>query len=51
MAAVAMPSRSRANPKKPRLCAEQRRRDVVEAAIVEFAENSYHGTRTADTCP
>lgn len=34
--------------KKPRLSADQRRRDVVEAAIVEFAENGYHGTRTAD---
>ena len=42
------PARSRANPKKPRLSAEERRRDVVEAAIVEFAENGYHGTRTAD---
>ena len=22
-----------------------------DGTIVEFAENSYHGTRTADTCP
>ena len=51
MAAMATPSRSRANPKKPRLSAEERRRDVVETSIVEFAENGYHGTRTADTCP
>lgn len=34
--------------KKPRLSADQRRRDVLDAAIVEFAENGYHGTRTAD---
>jgi AcrR family transcriptional regulator len=32
----------------PRLSAEERRADLLEAAVVEFAENGYHGTRTAD---
>jgi len=31
-----------------RLSAEERRADLLEAAVVEFAENGYHGTRTAD---
>jgi AcrR family transcriptional regulator len=31
-----------------RLTAEQRRAELLEAAVVEFAENGYHGTRTAD---
>ncbi len=31
-----------------RLSAEQRRAELLEAAVVEFAENGYHGTRTAD---
>jgi len=31
-----------------RLTAEERRADLLEAAVVEFAENGYHGTRTAD---
>ena len=32
----------------PRLSAEERRADLLEAAVVEFAESGYHGTRTAD---
>jgi AcrR family transcriptional regulator len=37
-------------PRRPsrRLSAEQRRVQLLEAAVVEFAENGYHGTRTAD---
>jgi AcrR family transcriptional regulator len=31
-----------------RLNAGQRRAELLEAAVVEFAENGYHGTRTAD---
>src|SRR5277367_438972 len=31
-----------------RLSAEDRRADLLEAAVIEFAENGYHGTRTAD---
>jgi AcrR family transcriptional regulator len=31
-----------------RLSAQQRRADLLEAAVVEFAESGYHGTRTAD---
>jgi AcrR family transcriptional regulator len=31
-----------------RLSAEQRRAQLLEAAVVEFAESGYHGTRTAD---
>src|SRR6202046_5452960 len=31
-----------------RLSAEERRADLLEAAVIEFAENGYHGTRTAD---
>src|SRR6201987_3204271 len=31
-----------------RLSAEERRADLLEAAVVEFAESGYHGTRTAD---
>jgi AcrR family transcriptional regulator len=31
-----------------RLSADQRRVEVLEAAVVEFAEAGYHGTRTAD---
>lgn len=34
--------------KRPRLSAEERRRDLIEAAIVEFAENGYRAARTAD---
>jgi len=34
--------------KSHRLSAEQRRAQLLEAAVVEFAENGYHGTRTAD---
>src|ERR1700747_44791 len=28
--------------------AQQRRADLLEAAVIEFAESGYHGTRTAD---
>jgi AcrR family transcriptional regulator len=35
-------------PKRTRLSAEERRRDLIDAAIVEFAENGYHAARTAD---
>jgi AcrR family transcriptional regulator len=31
-----------------RLSATQRRADLLEAAVIEFAESGYHGTRTAD---
>src|ERR1700728_2868310 len=31
-----------------RLSAEERRADLLEAAVVEFAKSGYHGTRTAD---
>ncbi len=31
-----------------RLSADQRRAELLEAAVIEFAENGYHGTRTAD---
>src|SRR5208282_5849745 len=31
-----------------RLSASERRADLLGAAVIEFAENGYHGTRTAD---
>jgi AcrR family transcriptional regulator len=31
-----------------RLSAKERRADLLEAAVIEFAESGYHGTRTAD---
>ncbi|MGH3250937.1 MAG: TetR/AcrR family transcriptional regulator, partial [Trebonia sp.] len=31
-----------------RLSAHERRADLLEAAVVEFAETGFHGTRTAD---
>jgi AcrR family transcriptional regulator len=34
--------------KRTRLSARERRADLLEAAVVEFAETGYHGTRTAD---
>ena len=34
--------------KRTRLSARERRADLLEAAVVEFAESGYHGTRTAD---
>src|ERR1700758_532502 len=35
--------------KRPRrLSAQERRADLLEAAVIEFAESGYHGTRTAD---
>src|SRR5580693_9628021 len=41
-----------AGPGKPkrgrRLSAQERRADLLEAAVIEFAESGYHGTRTAD---
>jgi AcrR family transcriptional regulator len=41
------PGRPRRRPAR-RLTADQRRAELLEAAVVEFAENGYHGTRTAD---
>src|SRR5580704_8323388 len=32
-----------------RLSAQERRADLLEAAVIEFAESGYHGTRTADS--
>ncbi len=34
--------------KRRRLSADQRRQELLEAGVVEFAERGYHGTRTAD---
>jgi AcrR family transcriptional regulator len=34
--------------KRTRLTAAQRRADMLEAAVTEFAASGYHGTRTAD---
>src|ERR1700761_600812 len=34
--------------KRTRLTAAQRRADLLEAAVTEFAAGGYHGTRTAD---
>ncbi len=31
-----------------RLSAQERRAELLEAAVIEFAESGYHGTRTAD---
>src|SRR5271163_2920364 len=31
-----------------RLSAQQRRAELLEAAVIEFAENGYHAARTAD---
>ena len=31
-----------------RLSAQERRADLLEAAVIEFAESGFHGTRTAD---
>ncbi len=31
-----------------RLSARERRADLLDAAVIEFAESGYHGTRTAD---
>ena len=44
------PAQGPAQRKRParRLSAEERRADLLEAAVIEFAENGYHGTRTAD---
>ena len=30
------------------MSAQERRADLLEAAVIEFAESGYHGTRTAD---
>lgn len=46
--AAPRPARTGRRPGRQRLSAAERRADVLEAAIVEFAENGYHGTRTAD---
>ena len=43
------PQDTAAKPKRGRrLSARERRADLLEAAVVEFAESGYHGTRTAD---
>jgi AcrR family transcriptional regulator len=34
--------------KRTRLSAQERRADLLEAAVIEFAESGFHGTRTAD---
>lgn len=33
---------------RQRLSADERRADLLEAAVIEFATSGYHGTRTAD---
>src|ERR1700749_532828 len=39
-----------AKPKRTRrLSAQERRADLLEAAVIEFAESGYHGPRTADS--
>jgi AcrR family transcriptional regulator len=51
-AALAAESDPGGGPGKPkrgrRLSAQERRADLLEAAVIEFAESGYHGTRTAD---
>jgi len=44
------PRRARApqGQRRQRLSAAERRADLLEAAVVEFAANGYHATRTAD---
>jgi len=42
------PGDGETKPKRIRLSARERRADLLEAAVVEFAESGYHGTRTAD---
>ena len=43
------PGSGGATRKRPRrLSAQERRADLLEAAVIEFAESGYHGTRTAD---
>jgi AcrR family transcriptional regulator len=43
------PDNDGAKRKRPRrLSARERRADLLEAAVIEFAESGYHGTRTAD---
>ena len=42
------PQDGEAKRKRTRLSARERRAELLEAAIVEFAETGYHGTRTAD---
>jgi AcrR family transcriptional regulator len=48
VAGRAAPRRTRAGQGRPRLSAAERRADLLEAAVIEFAENGYHGSRTAD---
>lgn len=43
-----MPGRPPRRRPRQRLSAEQRRAELLAAAVVEFAENGYHATRTAD---
>jgi len=51
-AALAAEADAGGGPGKPkrgrRLSAQERRADLLEAAVIEFAESGYHGTRTAD---
>jgi AcrR family transcriptional regulator len=51
-AAAAAEADAGGGPGKPkrgrRLSAQERRADLLEAAVIEFAESGYHGTRTAD---
>jgi AcrR family transcriptional regulator len=43
------PDNDGAKRKRPRrLSAQERRADLLDAAVIEFAESGYHGTRTAD---
>src|ERR1700753_2366927 len=42
------PGDGEAKRKRTRLSAQERRADLLEAAVIEFAESGYHGTRTAD---
>jgi AcrR family transcriptional regulator len=49
---LAAPRRERTRPRRKRagqrLSADERRADLLEAAVIEFAVSGYHGTRTAD---
>jgi AcrR family transcriptional regulator len=43
------PDNDGAKRKRPRrLSAQERRAELLDAAVIEFAESGYHGTRTAD---
>jgi AcrR family transcriptional regulator len=45
---MAEPAAPAAPARKHRRRAEQRRQDLLQAALVTFAENGYHGARTSD---